>query len=115
MTPIPGFHRKLTRRSIVFGVAAASLLGAPAIVRAANLMPISRLILPNEVMSAGLCERLFYRSLDNDLRTGRTRTVHNGKIVTVGEAHGWVGRARLQGWLPVDGLQSTAKILGPAT
>jgi hypothetical protein len=99
MPPIPGFDRKLTRRSMFFG-ASASLLFAPAIVRARNLMPVRKLILPNKLMSAGLCERLFYRSLDNDLRTGRMRTIHNGKIVTVGEALTLTEHARVQGWLP---------------
>jgi hypothetical protein len=94
---------------MLFGVA-ASLLCGPAVVRAANLMPISRLILPNEVMSAGFCERLFYRSLDNDLRTGRMRTVHNGKIVTNAEALTLTGYARSQGWLPIP-LQLTAAVV----
>ena len=108
MPPIPVFDRKMTRRSFFFG-AAASLLGAPAIVRATSLMPISRLILPDELMSAGLCERLFYRSLDNGLRTGRMRTIHNGKIVTVGEALRLTEHARAQGWLPTHDIAVNCK------
>ena len=98
MPLIPGFDRKLSRRSICFG-ATASLLFTPAIVRAASLMPISRLTLSNEVMSAGLCERLFYRSLDNDLRAGRMNTLHNGRIVAVDKAQRLIAHARSQAWL----------------
>jgi hypothetical protein len=99
MALITGFDRKLTRRSMFFG-AAASLLGAPAIVRATSLMPVRRLALPNEPVWAGFCERLFYRSLDNGLRTGRLSTIHNGSVVSVAEALRLTEHARAQGWLP---------------
>jgi hypothetical protein len=49
----------ITRRSIFIGPA-ASLLCAPAIVRAANLMPVRRLPFPVGPQSAGFVERLFF-------------------------------------------------------
>ena len=67
-------HDRLTRRSIFVG-AAVSLLYAPAIVRATSLMPVHGLILLIEPRYAGLCERLFYHSLDINLRAGRMSTV----------------------------------------
>ncbi len=48
----------VTRRSIFIG-AAASLLCAPAIVRAANLMPVRRLPFPYGPQYAGFVERLY--------------------------------------------------------
>ena len=110
MPLVPGFDRKLTRRSIFFR-AGASLVCAPAIVRAASLMPVRRLTWltwPDEPMSAGLCERLFYRSLDNDLRAGRMTTVHNGRTVSVVDAQRLVGRARVRGWIRGSQLQILA-------
>ena len=41
--PISNHEGLVTRRSILIGVAAASLLCAPAIVRAASLMPVRRM------------------------------------------------------------------------
>ena len=97
---------RMTRRSIFIG-AAASLICAPAIVRAASLMPVRSLILPIERSSrlSPLGEfycRNFYHYLDFELRTGRpiTLTVENGKIVSVADARQMVARARAQGWLP---------------
>jgi hypothetical protein len=52
--PIPD-HSLITRRSTLIG-AAASLLCAPAIVRAANLMPVRRLPFPYGPRYAGYCE-----------------------------------------------------------
>jgi hypothetical protein len=54
----------------IFLGAAASLLCAPAIVRATSLMPVRNLMLPIERPWAGFCERLFYHSLECDLRAG---------------------------------------------
>ena len=53
-TPVPNrqYDLQMTRRSIFLG-AAASLLCAPAIVRATSLMPVRRLILPIERPHAG--------------------------------------------------------------
>jgi hypothetical protein len=48
----------ITRRSIFIG-AAASLLCAPAIVRATNLMPVRRIILKSDVNYYGFVDRLW--------------------------------------------------------
>jgi hypothetical protein len=96
---------RMTRRSILIG-AAASLICAPAIVRAASLMPGRSLPLqflnPEFLDPLGqFYRRNFYHSLDSDLRAGRDMsTVSNGKIISVAEAHRMVARARAQGWLP---------------
>ena len=99
---------RMTRRSIFIG-AAASLICAPAIVRAASLMPVRSLILPIERSSrlSPLGEfycRNFYHYLDFELRTGlpMTLTVENVKIVSVADARQMVARARAQGWLPPE-------------
>ena len=87
--------------------AAASLICAPAIVRATNLMPVRGLILPTERplpivrQYAGFCERLMYQSLDSNLRYGRMTTVLNGKIIPEADARRIVAHARAQGWLSV--------------
>ena len=90
---------QVTRRSIFVG-AAASLICAPAIVRAASLMPVRRLRGPIGPQYAGFCERLMYQSLDSNLKAGRVSTVINGKIVAVADARRMVAYARAQGWLP---------------
>jgi hypothetical protein len=77
LIPDPHYDHQFTRRSIFIG-AAALMICAPAIVRAASLMPIRVLILPIErplpigPQYAGFCERLMYHMLDNDLRAGET-------------------------------------------
>ena len=92
---------RMTRRSILIG-GAASLICAPAIVRAANLMPVRRLRGPIGPQYAGFCERLFYQSIDSNLRAGRMSTILNGKIVPAADARRMVAYARAQGWLPPD-------------
>ena len=96
---------RMTRRSIFIG-AAASLICAPAIVRAASLMPIRSLILPIKRSSrldplGEFYRRNFYHSLDFDLRTGRSMSmvVENGKIISVADARRDLAYARAQGWL----------------
>ena len=97
---------RMTRRNIFIG-AAASLICAPAIVRAASLMPVRAL--PLQVLNPEFLNPLgqfyrsnFYHNLDNDLRAGRAMTtvINNGKIISVAEAHRMVARARAEGWLP---------------
>jgi hypothetical protein len=91
---------RVTRRSILIG-AAASLICAPAVVRAASLMAVRCLPLQLLNPEGEFYRRCFYHSLDSDLRAGRgISTVSNGKIISVAEAHGMVARARAQGWLP---------------
>ena len=104
MTALISNHDGLiTRRSIFIG-AAASLICAPAIVRATSLMPVRALMLierplPIGPQYAGFCERLMYHSLDSNLRAGRMSTVLNGKIIPEAEARRMVAYARAQGWL----------------
>jgi hypothetical protein len=91
-------HR-MTRRSIIIG-AAASLICAPAIVRATSLMPVRSLPLQLLNPLGEFYRRCFYHSLESDLRAGRSmRTVIDGKIISVAEARRMVARARAQGWL----------------
>ena len=95
---ISNHHGLMTRRSIFIG-AAASLICAPAIVRAASLMPVRRLRGPIGPQYAGFCERLMYQSLDSNLRAGQMSTVLNGKIISKADARRMLSYARAQGWL----------------
>ena len=90
---------QITRRGIFIG-AAASLLCAPAIVRATSLMPVRRLRVRIAPQYAGFCERLMYQSLDSNLRADKMSTVLNGKIIPENNARRMVAYARVQGWLP---------------
>src|SRR6266540_4710762 len=89
----------ITLRSIFIG-AAASLICAPAIVRATSLMPVRRLPPPFGPQYAGFVERLMYQSLASDLRAGRMSTTLNGKIIPEADARRMVARAQDYGWLP---------------
>jgi hypothetical protein len=94
---------RMTRRNIFIG-AAASLICAPAIVRAASLMPGRGLPLQFLNPEGEFYRRCFYHSLDSDLRAGRSMSmVSNEKIVSVAEARRMVAHARAQGWLPPYG------------
>ena len=97
---IPNFHNHslVTRRSIFIG-AAASLICAPAIVRAASLMPVRGLRGSIEPRYAGFCQRVFFQCLDANLREGVMRTWCNDKIVSETDAREIVAFARAQGWL----------------
>jgi len=98
----------MTRRSIFIG-AAASLVCAPAIVRATSLMPVRSLPLLSNNSVEGFYRppknigefyrQCFYHSVDHGLRTGRMVASINGKIVPVADARRIVARARAQGWL----------------
>jgi hypothetical protein len=94
--PISNHEGLVTRRSIFIG-AAASLLCAPAIVRAASLMPVRRLRVPIGPQYAGFYECLMYHSLDSNLRAGRMSTALNGKIIPEDNARRMVAHARVQG------------------
>jgi len=98
----------MTRRSILIG-AAASLICAPAIVRAASLMPVRGLPLqflnPERKLPKTMGEwyqLCFYNNLDNDLRAGRAMTYGpiGGKPISVAEGYRIVAHARGEGWLP---------------
>ena len=87
-----------TRRSVLLG-AVASLICAPAIVRAASLMPMRGLPLQYLSPLGDFYRRCFYHSLESDLRAGRSMsTVIDGKIVSVAEARQMVAYARAKGW-----------------
>ena len=99
MTTLISNHDGLiTRRGIIIS-AAASLICAPAIVRAASLMPVRRLRVRIALQYAGFCERLMYQSLDSNLRADEMSTVLNGKIIPEDNARRMVAYARVQGWL----------------
>src|ERR1035437_7527428 len=101
--PIPIPDRSLiTRRSIFIG-AAASLLCAPAIVRAANLMPVRRLPFPYGPQSAGFVERLYFHALEShvrNLKAGQTSIFFNHHIMSVEDASRKVSYAQAHGFLP---------------
>jgi hypothetical protein len=89
---------RMTRRGI-FG-AIASLICAPAIVRATSLMPVRRLPLHILNPMGEFYRRCFYHLLDSDLKAGRSMsTVIDGKIVSVVKICRIVAYARAQGWL----------------
>jgi hypothetical protein len=92
---------RMTRRSILIG-AVASLIGAPAIVRAASLIPVRGLPLQRLSPLAEFYRGCFYHSLDHGLRTGRMIANINGKMVSVADAQRMVAYARAQGWLPPE-------------
>src|ERR1022692_5030567 len=98
----------MTRRN-TFIVAVASLICAPAIVRAASLMPARGLPLqflnPERKIPKTVGEWYqlsFYNNLDNDLRAGRAMTYGpiGGKTNSVAEGYRIVAHARAEGWLP---------------
>jgi hypothetical protein len=82
---------------------AASLLHAPAIVRAANLMLVRRLPLPYGPQYAGFLERLYFHTLEAHLRSLRgdqKTTYFNNRIVSVDAARQQVVYAQAHGFLP---------------
>jgi hypothetical protein len=95
MAPISNHGGLITRRSIFIG-AAASLICAPATVRAASLMPVRRLRGPIGPQYAGFCERL-NQSVDSNSRTGRMSAFLNGKIILEAEARRMVAYAPVEG------------------
>jgi hypothetical protein len=97
----------ITRRNILIG-AAATLICAPAIVRAINLMPVRglplQLIIPKRRILKTMgdwYQFCFYNNLDNALKAGRAMTYGpvGGKAISVAEGYQIVAHAREQGWL----------------
>lgn len=87
---------------------ADSLICAPAIVRAASLMPARglplQLITPKRRILKTIgdwYQFCFYNNLDNDLKAGRAMTYGpiGGKSISVAEGHRIIARARALGWL----------------
>jgi hypothetical protein len=94
----------ITRRSILIG-ATASLICAPAIVRAANIMPVRRLPFPYGPQYAGYVDRLFLHSIESSLkaclRAGRTIVeVGDNHKIPVESAQQTVAFAQAHGFLP---------------
>lgn len=99
---------RVTRRTAFFG-AAASLICAPAIVRAANLMPMRglplQLLMPERRIPKTVGEwyqLCFYNNLDNDLRAGRPMRYGpiGGKTISLAEGCRIIAQSRAEGWLP---------------
>ena len=102
--PIPIPDRSLiTRRSLFIG-AAASLLRAPAIVRAANLMPVRRRPFPFGPQYAGFVERLYHHALEGRLqsavRNSRANVELCGHTIPIDTARRRVAFAQAHGFLP---------------
>jgi hypothetical protein len=95
----------VTRRSIFIG-AAASLLCAPAIVRAANLMPVRRLPFPFGPQYAGFVDRLFLHSIESSLQDALRRGLtildqsYYRDEISVESAQRTVAFAQAHGFLP---------------
>jgi hypothetical protein len=100
--PIPD-QTLITRRGIFIGPV-ASLLCAPAIVRAANLMPVRRLPFSVWPQSAGLVERLYLHALEGSLqagsRAGQTSIELCDRTIPIDSAQQRVAFARAHGFLP---------------
>src|SRR5438046_2522524 len=99
---------RMTRRNLVLG-AVASLICAPAIARAASLMPLRGLpfqfVNPERKIAKTVGEwyqLCFYNNLDNDLRAGRPITYGSigGEKISLAEGYRIVAHARAEGWLP---------------
>jgi hypothetical protein len=98
---------RVTRRNILNG-AAATLICAPAIVRAASLIPVRgaplQILAPELKTPRTLNEwhqACFYRNLDNALNAGRAMTCAqlDGTVISVAEGRRIVADARARGWL----------------
>ena len=89
----------LTRRRIFIG-GLASVICAPAIVRAESLMPIRALIIPMQPVHAGFVERLRFHWMEQALKKEWTteRALTFGGI-SENEARRQVNYARMHGFL----------------
>jgi hypothetical protein len=96
-------HSLITRRSIFVG-ATTSLLCAPAIVRAVNLMPVRRLPFPFGPQYAGFVERLYLHWLEGSLqaavRKSRTSVELCGHTIPIDSTRRRVASAQAHGFLP---------------
>ena len=102
IAPITNFQNgPVSRRATIIG-AVASLLCAPAIVRATNLMPVRRLPFPFGPQRAGFVERLRFQFLENALRRGWDDQRHGPVVGGISEvqAREAVAYAQAHGFLP---------------
>jgi hypothetical protein len=97
---------RMTRRNIL--LVAATLMCAPAIVRASSLMPVRavplQIWIPELKTPRTLGEwhqQCFYHNLDTALKAGRPMTCAqiDGTVISVAEGRRIVADARAQGWL----------------
>jgi hypothetical protein len=89
----------LTRRRVFVG-GVASVMCAPAIVRAESLMPIRMLMVPMQPVHAGFVERLRFHCMEQLLKNGWTAeraTTFGG--ISENEARRQVAYARMHGFL----------------
>jgi hypothetical protein len=77
----------ISRRSIFIG-AAASLLCAPAIVRATNLMPVRRIILKSDVNYYGFVDRLWASQYFSTIMERRNAGLSANEIAAEMNANG---------------------------
>jgi hypothetical protein len=103
-------HR-LSRRDLVVGTT-ASLICAPAVVRAASLMRVRGVLMPlgrlyweldhpgTPYPQYGFCDRLWVRSCDQDLKAGRTEStvLFNGSRVPESKMRRIIAYARRYGF-----------------
>jgi hypothetical protein len=90
----------LTRRRIFVG-GVASVICAPAIVRAESLMPIRALIVPMQPVHAGFVERLRFHCMERLLKSGwTTERARTFGAISENEARRQVTYARMQGCDP---------------
>jgi hypothetical protein len=96
--PVLGGPMFTRRRIFVGGV--ASVICAPAIVRAESLMPIRALIVPMQPVHAGFIERLRFHWMEQALKNGWT-TEHARTFggISENEARRQVAYARMRGLL----------------
>jgi hypothetical protein len=93
-------HHQFIRRTLFIG-SAALLICAPAIVRAASLMPIRGVIVPTNRNCMGFIDRLRLHLMDVSLLRGWDARRHGFAFGGISEtaARNTVAYARTQGWL----------------
>jgi hypothetical protein len=100
---ISGLHydSQLTRKTILIG-AAASLICAPSVVRAASLMPICSVIAPANRIYVGFVDRLRLHCMEQALRRGWNAERDGSFFGGISESHAKASaaNARVHGWLP---------------
>ena len=99
-------HSSLLSRRGIFMGAAASLICAPAIVHAANIMTVHRVPFPFGPLYAGFAERLFLHSIESSLQDALRRGLtildqsYYRDEISVESAQRKVAFAQAHGFLP---------------